>query len=108
MNCLVVHQVPRGQPRSVSCYSRSRGVRARYEGTLPAPGRYRVADGANHDPGGVALHIEESHITAGRWPFALTGIHLEGKEGPLQLEQFTDSSARGTFRAMVRRQPNGA
>ena len=79
------------------------------EGTLPAPGRYRIApEGSNSDPGSVDLHIEESHITEGRWPFALTGIHLEGREGHLQLEQFTDSSVRGTFRAIVRRQPNGA
>ena len=77
-------------------------------GTLPAPGRYSVADGViGKDTGSVNLYIEFSHINEGRWPFALTGVHLEGKEGYLQLDEMTDFSARGRFRAIVRRQPNG-
>lgn len=77
-------------------------------GTLPAPGRYRIAEGEiGKDPGSVNLYIESSHITEGRWPFAFTGVHLEGREGYLQLDEMTESSARGTFHAIVRRQPNG-
>lgn len=78
------------------------------EGTFPAPGRYRIAVGVrNLDTGSVNLSIESSHINEGRWPFAFTGVHLEGKEGYLQLDEMTESSARGTFHAIMRRQPNG-
>lgn len=77
-------------------------------GTVPAPGRYRIANGViGKDTGSVNLYIESSNINEGRWPFAFTGVHLEGKEGYLQLDEMTESSARGTFHAIMRRQPNG-
>jgi hypothetical protein len=78
------------------------------KGTFSAPGRYRIADVvSNRDPGIVTMDLTSSQITEGRWPFAFTGVHLEGREGYLQLDEMTESSARGTFRAMMRRQPNG-
>jgi hypothetical protein len=78
------------------------------EGARTATGRYRIANGAvGYDTGSVRLYIGFSGIKAGPWPFAFTGVHLEGKGGYLQLDDMTDSTARGTFHAVARRQPNG-
>jgi hypothetical protein len=77
-------------------------------GTRPGAGRYRVVSHViGTDTGSVGVYVGFSGIDAGRWSFAPTGVHLEGKEGYLQLGEMTDSSASGTFRAVVRRQPNG-
>jgi hypothetical protein len=77
------------------------------EGAFPSRQRFRVADGVSLDTGVVSVHVEHSDVGEGHWPFALTGVHLEGKEGFLQLDEMTKYLARGTFRAIVRRQPNG-
>jgi hypothetical protein len=77
------------------------------QGGYPGPRRFRIADGASIDTGVVSVSIENSGVSEGHWPLALTGIHLEGKEGFLQLDEMTDSSARGTFRLIMRREANG-
>ena len=77
-------------------------------GVRPAAGHYRISSGAvGYDTGSVRLYIAFSRITAGSWRLAPTGVHLEAKDGYLQLDEITDSTARGTFHAIVRRQPNG-
>jgi hypothetical protein len=76
------------------------------EGTRPAPGRYRIVS-HGIDTGTVQMSIHYSGIDEGNWPFASTGVHLEGKEGYVQLDELTDSSVRATFHVVVRRQPNG-
>jgi hypothetical protein len=77
------------------------------EGAFAPPGRYPVAEGVSLDTGVVSVLVSSGDIGAGRWPLALTGVHLEGKEGFLQLDEMTNDAARGTFRVIVRRQPNG-
>lgn len=99
---------PRGQTiTSLVC----RGIVLQFvsrRGTQPGPGRYRVVSSViGIDTGSVELYIGFSGINEGHWPFALTGVHLEGKDGYVQLDAMTDSSAHGTFRAIARRQPNG-
>jgi hypothetical protein len=77
-------------------------------GSSPRPGRYPIENGEiGIDTGTVVLHIGYSGVGTGPWPFALSGVHLAGKEGYLQLDAMTNSSVRGTFHAIVRRQPNG-
>jgi hypothetical protein len=77
------------------------------EGAYPARRRFRVADGTSLDTGVVSVAIDHSDVGEGHWPFAITGVYLEGKEGVVQLDEMTDSTARGTFRMIVRRQPRG-
>lgn len=74
----------------------------------PTAGHYRISGGAvGYDTGSVRLYIVYSGVKEGAWPFAPTGVHLEAKDGYLQLDEITDSTARGTFHAIVPRQPNG-
>lgn len=77
------------------------------QGAFAPPGRYRVADGVSLDTGVVSVLVSSGDVGAGHWPLAPTGVHLEGKDGFLQLDEMTASTAHGTFRMIVRRQPNG-
>ena len=77
------------------------------EGTRPVPGRYRIANRVIGSDTTVTLDVNFSGINEGRWPLAFTGVHLEAKEGYLQLDEMTGTAVRGTFHAIVRRQPNG-
>ena len=77
-------------------------------GTLPSPGRYRiVSEMTRRDTANVKLSVYNGNINEGRWPYAPTGVYLEGQEGYLQLEEFTGTSVRATFHAIARRRPNG-
>jgi hypothetical protein len=78
------------------------------EGTLPASGRYRIVDASLSDvPGTTIMNVYRSHVGPGLWPFALTGVHLVATDGVLQLDAMTDSTVRGTFRAVARREASG-
>jgi hypothetical protein len=77
-------------------------------GTFPPPGRYRAVGPLVSDPGVVTVRVYFRGVREGSWPFAFTGVHLEAKDGFLQLDEMTSNSARGTFRAVMRRQPNGS
>jgi hypothetical protein len=75
----------------------------------PSPGRYHLANrGAGGDTTATLEVAYSSYVTAGRWPFARTGVHLEAREGYLQLEAITGGTARGTFHAVMRREANSS
>jgi hypothetical protein len=77
-------------------------------GTRPAPGRYRVTSTSESSVAGtVQIDVHYSGIDEGNWPLAWTGVHLEAKEGYLQLEELTDSTARATFHFIARRETSG-
>lgn len=73
----------------------------------PSPGRYHLANPLAGGDTSATLNVGySSYVTAGRWPFARTGVHLEAREGHLQLEAITGTTARGTFHAVMRREAN--
>ena len=77
-------------------------------GTFPPTGRYRAVGGLLSSAAGlVDISVYSRQVRAGLWPFAFGGVHLEAKDGYLQLDEMTANAARGTFRAVMRRQPNG-
>lgn len=77
-------------------------------GTFPPQGRYAAAGGPlSGDAGLVNMRVYFRRVREGRWPFALTGVHLEARDGYLELDEMTANTARGSFRAVMRRQPNG-
>ena len=77
-------------------------------GTLPPTGRYRMVDASlSVEPGTAVMSLFGSGVGTGPWPFAVFGAHLAATEGVLQLDAITDSTARGTFRVIARRQLSG-
>jgi hypothetical protein len=76
--------------------------------TVPPAGRYRVTNDSSHfSPGTVTAILAGSGVGTGGWPFAPTGVYLVGIEGTVQIDNVTESTARGSFRLVMRRRVSG-